>query len=409
MTDAIFSIEKYVIVFYIFHILFSIIIALLTARYIKERFVKKSRAIDIKDSRRLEEVSIESLMFRLWFKVSLHKNNPTTIFLFVVVFNLALPIIGYFFTVWIAWYLKHVSYEKKVADTGMLNLEEFGSSFLKVERIFGEGSMADLMVNDYAPKSKKLKALSSLANHSTPANLQIIRQTLSSTDDEIRMFGYAIINKAEKALNSKINYYLEIIAEEEKLDNDQEVIAAAAKELAPLYWEMIYTELSHESLKNSFMESVIYYLEIAKKYYISEIHTIADRLTKYQYEVEEARMSEKTVAKNEKILSSKTSKILEQKVEDELVNQRKNIDICTKLYILMGRVRMKQKRYDDAQTEFTIAQQIQTDRLEFILPYLAEIQFLVGNYKVVKSLMEHTEGLELNSTLFPIVEQWKVS
>ena len=75
----------------------------------------------------------------------------------------------------------------------------------------------------------------------------------------------------------------------------------------------------------------------------------------------------------------------------------------------MGRVYMKENRYEQAKTEFIKAQELSSEKLVFVLPYLAEIYYLTGDYKVVKSIMKEAEGLDLNATLFPIVEQWKAS
>jgi len=409
MSDELLGLEKYVVTFYIFHIILAIIVSFISARYLKKRFVSDTDEVNEKDIARVNGIATEGFVFKQWFKVSLHKNNPKTIFFFIFVFNLSLPVVGYIFTLWIARYLVHVDYGKKVADTNILNLDEFGNSFLKVERIFGEGSIADLMTNDYAPKSKKLKALSSLASHATPANLQIIRQTLSSTDDEIRMFGYAIINKAEKSLNSKMNYYLEIIIKQEEGDRDEKIIAEASKELAPLYWEMIYTELTHESLKNSFIKSVIYYIDIAKDFYIPEIQKVDRRVEIYKKEIIKAEEAELNLEYNRELPKDKTAKYFSEKLDEELLFKSKINDICTRLYILMGRVYMKQKEYENAKTEFTLAQELHDEKLIFVLPYLAEIYYLTGNYNIVKSIMKDAEGLSLNATLFPIVEQWRVS
>jgi len=87
----------------------------------------------------------------------------------------------------------------------------------------------------------------------------------------------------------------------------------------------------------------------------------------------------------------------------------KHIEICTKLYILMGRAFMGKKEYENAKTQFDLAQKLHTKQLRYLLPYLAEIFFIEGNYKATKAIMQRARGLELNSTLFPIVSQWKVS
>ena len=403
MSDYIFSLEPYMWIIYIFHAFISLLLAILLSSLIAKRFIRRSEEVDLRDQKRLDEISERSMIFKLLFNVSLHKNNRITSIFFIFLFIFAMPVIGYIAAVWTTFYLKNVSYDKKVSNTNILNLDEFGISFLKVERIFGEGSMSELMNNQYAPKSKKLKALSSLASRLSPANLRIIRSTLSSTDDEIRMYGYATINKAEKALNIKINNFLEIYQDERKKENgSSQKIAESANELAGLYWEMVYTELSHESLKEGFLEEVKKYIRIAKKYYKPKSHAIKHDLNLLDSEIESLEKETLITPKEKKIENQVQRKIL----KDKLLNYN---NILTKLYLLMGKVYMNEKKYDRASTEFTVAQELYEGKSSFILPYLAEIQFIMGNYSVVNSIVTKSKDLGLNATLYPIVEQWKTS
>ena len=405
ISDFLPSLELHIILLYSLHIVLSIISAIIVSSYNSKRFINGTEEISAKDKHRLEEIVNKSLVFRLLFRVSLHKNNRITNFLFIFLFNLAMPIIGYFLSAWIAWYLNNIKYDKKVSNTNILNLDEFGISFLKVERIFGEGSMGDLMTSEYAPKSKKLKALSSLANNPSPANLRIIRQTLSSTDDEIRMFGYAIINKAEKLLNIKINYHLERFNEEKNKENsDLKILAHAAKELAPLYWELVYTELSHESLKDNFKKDVVKYIEIAKEFYLPEVNNIKERIQAYNKE-----LSTNLDNYDKKKEKEKKRETLDEKIQQENNSLKEVKDINTRLYILMGRLYMSKNEYANAKIEFNLAQSLHEEQLSFILPYLAEIYFATQDYKVVNTLMNKAKDLELNATLYPIVDQWKQS
>ncbi|MBE0491331.1 MAG: hypothetical protein IBX44_03655 [Sulfurospirillum sp.] len=358
-----------------------------------------------KDAHRLEEIVDQSRFFKLLFQISLHKNNQKTNIAFMFLFNITIPVIGYAFSIWIAWYLKNISYEKKVSNTNILNLDEFGVSFLKVERTFGEGSMSKLIKNKYTPKTQKLKALSTLADNLSPANLKIIRQTLSSTDDEIRMFGYAIINKAEKALNIKINHYLEILNDQEK-QKTAEKKAFAAKELAYLYWEMIYTELSDESLKDNFLEDVIKYINLAKSFYLSAFSNLHSKIQEYEIRLKNIPVS---VQISKETPYEQTAEYYKQNLKIANETFEKYNEICTNLYILMGRVYMSKKEYESAKSEFVLAQQLHEQQLSFIAPYLAEIYFLTGNYTVVNAILNNTKDLELNSTLYPIIKQWKVS
>ncbi|PHQ90304.1 MAG: hypothetical protein COB42_05370 [Sulfurimonas sp.] len=366
--------EEHTLVLYSIHLIISFIISLFACVYISKRFMKTSTEIDAKDAQRLKSILFHSSFFKLLFTVSLHKNNQISIFFFIFLFNITIPLFGYLFSLWISWYLINVKYPIKIENTNILNLDEFKMSFLKVQRIFGEGSMSDLMTSIDAPKSKKLIALSSLANNISPANIQVVRQTLSSTDDEIRMFGYAVINKAETALNQKINRQLSIVRQENlKGERKNELhIALASKELAFLYWEMVYTELSHESLKNNFLDSTIMYIESSKKYYTSQVESLHNI----------------PITKRE---SNEIYKTL------------------SALCMLMGRVLLSQNLYEQAKAEFTMAQEFSQEDATYILPYLAEVYYATGKYNVVKSILSQADSLELNATLYPIIQQWKVS
>jgi len=405
-------VEPYIPFLYLLHIIISIVLSAFLTKYIKKRFIN-DEVVNKKDLLRLEEIKDKSLIFCLFFKISLHKNNTKVSFFFLFLFNIAIPVLGYPLSIWTAWYLYNVTYDKKIAKTNILNLDEFGHSFLKIERIFGEGSLIDLMTSDYAPKSKKLKALSALSTRTSPENLRVIRQTLTSKDDEIRMFGYAILNKAEKALSIKINKNLEIFNEEDnkEIDIDFSRRAAAAKELATLYWEMVYTELSHESLKESFLKDVSRYIQIAKDYYLPKSHLLQKKLEILTVSLEESE--DLVLNLNKKELQEITEKKKPEhyksrikEVKDELLAYNNH---ATKLFLLMGKVYLNNEDYEHASTEFTLAQELYQGEASFILPYIAEIQFLMGNYSVVHSIINASPALGLNGRLYPIVEQWKTA
>lgn len=405
-------IEPYLPLLYILHIVISIILSFFLTKYIGNRFINDA-VVNKKDLLRLEEIEDKSFLFRLFFKISLHKNNSQVSFLFLFLFNIAIPVLGYPLSIWTAWYLYNVKYDKKVAKTNILNLDEFGISFLKIERIFGEGSLIDLMTSKYAPKSKKLKALSALSTRISPQNLRVVRQTLTSKDDEIRMFGYAILNKAEKALSIKINTSLEIFNKEnnKEVDIDFARRAAAAQELASLYWEMVYTELSHESLKEGFLKEVSKYIQVAKDYYVPISHVLQKKLEVLQGHLTRSEFKVKTLNKKalKEIKIDETPEYYKHRIkeiQDDLLSYNSH---ATKLFLLMGKVYLSREDYDYASTEFTVAQELYQGEASFILPYIAEIQFLMGNYSVVNSIINESPELGLNSTLYPIVEQWKIS
>jgi len=381
--------EQHIFTILIIHFIISVVLAFLISIYALKRFQKSTKEIDEKDEQRLKSIKNKNWFFKALYYASLHKNNQIALFAFSFLFNLSIPFLGYFFSIWIFWYMLNVKYDEKIMNTNVLDLDEFNESFLKVERLFGEGSMINMMNNEYIPKSKKLKALSTLASNNSPMSLQIVKQTLSSSDDEIRMFGYAIINKAEKNINLKIDNNLSVIAKEiAKGDKkDTETIAFASKELAYLYWEMVYTELSHENLKINFLNSVISYLEIAKDFYLPQLENIVKQIEEYE--------------KHDKVLENlKLIKKERHKLEDSYA-------ICASLFSLMGRVYMHKHQYERAKAELTIAKELLSTRSTFLIPYLAELYFVTKKYNIVSSLLKQTQDLKYNAKLYPIIMQWE--
>jgi len=204
-----------------------------------------------------------------------------------------------------------------------------------------------------------------------------------------------------------MSHYLDIFTKDYE-ENSESIKANAAKELASLYWEMVYTELSHESLKDNFVHDVVKYLKIARAYYIPELSKIETTIENIESNIEKLKLT-----LDEKYLKELPYEETQESFQKELLEEKRKFEqyteIVTRLHILMGRVYMYKKEYENAKTEFTLAQQLHVHQLSFIIPYLAEIHFLTGNYKVVSAIMTRAKDLELNATLFPIMKQWKAA
>ena len=388
MNNIFYFYEHHVYPILFFHVLITIILSYFSTIYLLQKFKTSSNEIEEKDKQRILAVAEESWLFQFLFQISLHKNNKVSIFLFIFLFNLSIPFLGYFFTLWLVWYMVNIKHKKAIVHTNIINMDEFQATFLKISRVFGEGSLINLMKNEYVPQSKKIKALSILANSNTPVSLHIIKQTLTSTDDEIRMFGYAILNKREKSINTAIDKYLQVIySQTAQTDNEKEKIAFAATELAFLYWELVYTEISHESLKNNFLNSAITYATIAKEYYIPLLDVISKKMRQYEKE-------------DEQLLHI-----------DRLRHERKRMKdtyaTCAKLFTLMGRIYISQKEYEKAKEEFTVAKELLPEHSTLIIPYLAEVYYITHKYKIAKTILNQTKELKLNAKLYPIMLQWE--
>jgi len=364
-TNLVFQfIDNYFIFAVMIHIFLSVVIALIVAIYIKKRFV--TTGYEHEDLKRLQLVENKTHFHRFLFHASLHRNNLKSSFSFFFIFNFSMPLVGCITAFWFAWQLVHTKYPTQVVSSDMLNLDEFGTSFLEVRRVFGEGSFNNIILSKHTSAQKKIHALNILSTNLTPANLRIIKQTLSSSEDEVRMFGYAIINKAEQKLAKSINIELELF-KEAKERTDEQQMADSANELAFLYWEMLYSELSNETLNDEFMRQVRYYVELAIELFSNQFKDQGDA--------------------NEDNLLFKLSRI----------------------HQLYGRYYMRLQEYENAITQLTLSQELHKENATFVLPYTAEAYFYAGRYDITKSILNQLSLLEINATIHPLIEQWKRS
>jgi len=274
------------------------------------------------------------------------ENQKATIMLLFFMFNISLPGVGYLFTIWVVYYLLNVQYETTLNSANYINMIEFESEFPEIKRVFGVGSMSELLTNDVAPTPLKMKALVSLADNITQNNVTLIKNSLSDTNDEIRLFSFAIIDNMERGINGKIH---------SKLKEFQEAKSSAikiglAEELTYLYWDMIYFQLSDDDLKKYMLNEVKKYAQIVLK---AELYHV-------------------------------------------------------KINVILGKVYLMEKKFDDAATCFTMAIE-QDGETDYTLPYLAEIFYNMKNFRSVKSLLNSAKNLKMNATLYPVVEQWKSS
>ena len=272
------------------------------------------------------------------------KDHRYSVIAFFLFFNIALPGVGYFFTLWLIYYFLHVKYAKIPRSIQCINMNEFETGFPEINRIFGESSMEALFNGDAVSSSLKMKALVSMADNLNRHNLMMIKNSLSDKDDEIRLYSFSIINKMEQELNQKIH---EALTQYQNISQKDEKIKIA-EELAFLYWDMVYYELSDENLK---------------RYMLNEVHKYA-------------------------------AYVLEHYPNHIKIN------------VLLGRVYLMLESFDQSESCFLVAMQHEKNP-DYIYPYLAEISYNKRFFNTTHSLIENASSMEHYHTLHPVLQQWK--
>ncbi len=387
------------------HTTISLVLAYLLHLLLKKRFFD-NHAFNEKDREELESIIEEKTwkgkIAKKLFQLSFHKYNRIHAYTMLFFLNFTMPVLGYISALWIAYYLKNVKYIKKLETTHVLNLDEFEEIFNETKRVFGESALLDMMNNPYVPKSKKLQALASISQNATPVNLKVVKETLKSKDDEIRMFGYAILNKTELSLNGKINAALASLSAEESKENQNPIkIALAKKRLAYLYWELIYQGFAQDVLEDEFLQTIYDYIDHAEHIFIDELAILKQKIAQFQQKVVSTTNRKETMSDVE--LSRDKFRLFKE------IRRVYEYYIDTK--ILKGKVAMKRKEYNKAIEEFTIAISIAEDELNsdlsYIYPYIAEIYFNEKRYALTKKILQKAINLEYNTRLYPVVAQWR--
>jgi tetratricopeptide (TPR) repeat protein len=273
-----------------------------------------------------------------------YEDKKSYIFIFIWTFSMVLPIVGYFMVAWMVYYLLTIKHKPILRDEFMINMDEFISDFPKIHRSFGEAGIGKLLTNEEAPEELKLKALTSLSDNAKKSDIEMIKKMLGDRDDEVRLYSFSIINKLERNLNNKIHEKLKEFREAK----DKKRKLQAATDLAHLYWDLVYYQLSDEDLKGFIIKEV-------EKYATYVLHRDSSN---------------------------------------------------PQINLLLGKVYLYQKKYNNAQLFITTALKKGVNR-DFIIPYLAEIFYEKRQFHTVKKLLSSAKDIEFNTTLYPIVILWR--
>jgi len=283
----------------------------------------------------------------LWLRKR-YPGEEVQVYLFFLSFMLLIPCIGIFLAFWLALYMRLIRHEREAFVCEHLNFDEYYAHFPLIRRQLGEGEIYQIFQEGKISEKLRLLALTMLSERKDRQSFVLIKRMLSSRNDELRLFSFSIIDKVEHELHQKIHEELERYraCEREKCHVNE------ARKLAFLYWELVYFELADEILRN-------FLLAEAERYATEAIDRYA--------------------------------------LDDRLL-------------VLLGRISFERGHWNKAKRYFEAALSVHDERAEasrsFILPYLAEIEFLERNFTRVRQLLREATHFRKNPKLRGIQELW---
>ena len=129
----------------------------------------------------------------------------------------------------------------------------------EISMVHSKGGVRIHLQNSSAPVETRLKAL--LAVQSLPARVAnpLVREMLSDPSDDLRLVAYGILDAREKSINARIHAAGRRLAE---LPPARER-AQLERQMADLYWELVYQGLVHGDLRKHAMAQTRRHLDQA--------------------------------------------------------------------------------------------------------------------------------------------------
>ena len=124
---------------------------------------------------------------------------------------------------------------------------------------FSAGGAVKRLLDPSVASDSAVLALLALDQHNTPADTQVLRQTLGHQDDYLRLLAFSMLDRREKRILELIHTLHEHL--EDNPDPGQ--LGRFHKELAYLHWELLYQALSQEDLQQFHLEQASFHLHLA--------------------------------------------------------------------------------------------------------------------------------------------------
>jgi hypothetical protein len=245
--------------------------------------------------------------------------------MFFTTFSCFIPVLGIIGIALSSLFCVHFYKENKEFDIHSITTPPYMSEARVYLSQFGEGGARARLVNAGSPKRQKMTALLAMEAVSGRSSNEVLRIAMQDNDDEVRLLAFGMLDSRENVLNSRIHELMRSLDDPKK---EVAEIAEIHRNLAMLFWELVYQELARDSLMEYATEKALHH-------------------------------------------ALKTAEIL----PDDSGNQ-----------VLIGRILMHRKEYNAARHAFWRAKDLGIP-VSRVIPYLAEIAYLECDYGTVRDLL----------------------
>ncbi|MEO2083482.1 MAG: hypothetical protein ABGX12_05625 [Desulfurobacteriaceae bacterium] len=154
-----------------------------------------------------------------------------------------------------------------------IQVEEITMDKIKVKpRKFGESILSFMKKESHHISEETILMLKEIKN---PISIEIAKQALRNSKDEVRLTAFSIISKLEKEINNKISFLKNQLKEK----HTKKELLEIYKNLIFSYWELLYFGLVDKELENFVVKEALSYAEEALELgEDAEIYLVAGRI-----------------------------------------------------------------------------------------------------------------------------------
>jgi len=176
------------------------------------------------------------------------------IFIFFVLINVGLFFTGILLTlVMILFGLTWATHRVSRPSYETIHFQEQVSHFPMVQSKFHEGILAlESHAAVHISSDEKIKSLKILYESRAQGNIERIKQFLSDSSDETRLYAFALISSFEKELNQQIKSLQDKLA----YTKNTESIEQYSFELAQTYWQFIFHGVADRHLLGFYTQKI---------------------------------------------------------------------------------------------------------------------------------------------------------
>ncbi len=183
--------------------------------------------------------------------------------MFLWIMQWFVPVLGSFFILVAVYYLKnyrHATYPVEIVP--FHNPIYIRKDSVQVES-YAEGWAAIRLERSSFPAEERKQALITVSRGAKQNVNRLYNQLVSDDMEELRICAFSLLENQQNFLHEKINELLKIYSKTLQDANK----AYCAKQLAFLYWELIYLNLGEKEFRKIILGKSKYYAEMAHLFY----------------------------------------------------------------------------------------------------------------------------------------------